>query len=161
IAGPLHSGVIRQFKIGPRFQWLTLDLSTYKGRRAHLEFTPTEGGEFAIVKVLEADAPPGPPEQPNALVEKLLIGESSRSPGALAAACQRFFLDAVDLPAAARFLGDPNARDYAHLAKWLLASLPSPPERGRGAWGEGVASPLAKTAAPFLAEQAKLIAQIK
>src|SRR5439155_21293582 len=105
IAGPLHGGVIRQFNAGAKFQWLTLDLSAYRGRRAHLEFTPTDGGDFAVSKVVDADAPPGLAAGPNALVRKLLAGESAPSAEALAAAYQRLFLDMTDRFASDRIVG--------------------------------------------------------
>jgi hypothetical protein len=53
LAGPLHNRLVQTFKVGPEFRWHTIDLSVYKGRRVHLEFTP-EGKDFALARVAQS-----------------------------------------------------------------------------------------------------------
>ncbi len=57
MAGPLHGNLVSTFKVGPDFRWHTIDLSVYKGRRVHLEFTP-EGSDFALARAIQSVAPP-------------------------------------------------------------------------------------------------------
>ena len=84
-------------------------------------------GGLPLAPLLHAyarEAPPGPAERPNALVRKLLVGESARSPQALADAYQRLFLDVADRLASDRILGSAAAPAYAQLA------IPLPPKVG-------------------------------
>src|SRR5262249_34259569 len=136
IAGPLHGGLVRPFKGDSTFQWITLDLAAYKGRRGHLEFTPTDGGEFAIAQVIEADSPPHGTGVPNWLLSKLLPGRVGRTPELLAAAYQEHFLDAADRLGKDRIIDARLAPLHAYLANWLiqhpeLFSAPSIADKAR------------------------------
>ena len=60
IEGPLHGRLMQRFDTGttPEPQWVTHDLSAYKGHRTHLEFGPEGDGELEVLQVVEADAVP-------------------------------------------------------------------------------------------------------
>jgi Protein of unknown function (DUF1553) len=55
--GPLHGVLVQTMKGGPDFRWHTIDLTPYKGRRAHLEFSP-EGDTFGVARVIQSASPP-------------------------------------------------------------------------------------------------------
>src|SRR5262249_14872428 len=120
IAGPLHGGLIRQFKGGSTFQWITLDLAAYRGRRVHLEFTPTSGDEFAIARVIEAESAPGDTGSPNWLFSKLLPSDVSRKPELLAARYQEHFLHAVEQFGKDRIIDSRLGSLHAYLVNWLI-----------------------------------------
>ncbi len=65
IAGPLHGQLVGDIPAGDGFHWASIDLEPYRGRRAHLEFTAADGTDFAVARVVQADAQPGPVDTPN------------------------------------------------------------------------------------------------
>jgi hypothetical protein len=77
INGPLHGQTIRTFKTGGQWQWLSHDLTRYRGRRAHLEFSGIDGAELGIARVVQSPTVPTatiePPAAPHGreLVEAL------------------------------------------------------------------------------------------
>ncbi|HEX3313387.1 MAG TPA: DUF1549 domain-containing protein, partial [Gemmataceae bacterium] len=48
LSGPLHGQTVRHFKTGAGFEWQTIDLTRYKGRLVHLEFSGIDGAELAV-----------------------------------------------------------------------------------------------------------------
>src|SRR5207302_1683896 len=52
IAGPLHGKLVADIPASVPFHWAYIDLTPYKGRRAHLEFTAAQGSDFAVACVL-------------------------------------------------------------------------------------------------------------
>ncbi len=73
IEGPLHARLVASWEGGLELRWVEQDLSDYAGHRVHLELTPAEGftGEFALVRAVEADAPPPLPLAGDALALEL------------------------------------------------------------------------------------------
>jgi hypothetical protein len=152
INGPLHGELILPLEAGQRFHWIVHDLSRYKGLPVHVEFTPADGSDFAIALVVQADFVPDPLDRPIGALLRLLAGDGARPPKAIAAGYQRLFLDTLKRLASDRLIGDA---DHARLASWLL--------RKRELFGDvrTIDRRLADVAAPFLAEQARLLAKIK
>ena len=60
LSGPLHGQTVRHFKTGARFEWQSIDLTRYKGRLTHLEFTGIDGKDLAVAAVRQS-----PPPTPN------------------------------------------------------------------------------------------------
>jgi hypothetical protein len=149
IAGPLHGQLTRTVNTGDRFQWVSHDLSAYRGQRIHLEFTPTGNADFVLARVVQGTNPPPLPERPNALLPQIAGGDDSLE--ALAEAHPRLFLDTLHKLSADRVMGSPEAVDRARLANWLLAHA--------GLFGS--ACPEGEEARAFLAEQAKIAARIR
>ena len=143
IAGPLHAGLVRAVKAGAAFQWIEHDLKDYKGHRAHLEFTG-ESSDFAVAMVVQGEAPPR--TQPQAGPPMPLADGMSDS--ALASRYQDLFtrINGLFEKDALREVED------ARLADWMIQH----PEL----FGveEKAIRDVSKS---FMAEQARLIAQIK
>ncbi len=154
IVGPLHGEVVMPIKASAGFQWVTQDLTRYKGLRAHVEFTPAPGSDFAIAMVVQGDNPPRGLDQPNADVLQMiqkpnltldllaghyqaLIGQPLRTLGGM----DPWMLEA-----------EPQAW---HLANW---SIQHPELFGNpveySTWFE-------RASAAYLADQAKLVSTIK
>jgi hypothetical protein len=70
IAGPLHAQVVLGIQT-PGWQWVGHDLTRYQAGRAHIEFTPRDGADFAVAMVVQGDRPPGLPEPTNPLLAVL------------------------------------------------------------------------------------------
>ncbi len=153
IAGPLHGQLVGDIPASDTLHWAAIDLTPYKGRRAHLEFTAAAGSAFAVARVVQADAAPGPVDSSNHALLILLSGRDARSPEGLAAAYQRVFLDAAKRLGADRIAGAPDAADYARLANWLLKHTDLLPDANAAA--------LQETADAALAEQRQLAGQIR
>jgi cytochrome c553 len=119
IAGPLHGQLVLEFKAGDRFRWVVHDLAPYRGRRAHVEFTPAEGSDFAVAQVVEADREPGDPAAPLPGLADLLAGDGAASTEALAAGYGRLFRHVIAPPD-----GPPDHEVHdagrARFANWLL-----------------------------------------
>ena len=62
ISGPLHGGIVREFKPKNEWRWELHDLSAYIGLTAHFEFSPLPKSDFAIAAVLQAETPPPIPK---------------------------------------------------------------------------------------------------
>jgi hypothetical protein len=149
IAGPLHAGLIMPFKTGPEFRWVGHDLSPYKGRLAHVEFTPAAGSNFAVAKVVQGARAPGDVARPNVLLNTL---SDSQGANALALAHQKLLSDVAERVAADRLRDSPV--DFSRLANWMLEHQDLFVNDPRSAG-------LDTAAKNFLAEQAKLIGQIR
>lgn len=154
IAGPLHGRLVTTIKTGEHFQWVGHDLSVYKGQRVHIEFTPAEGSAFAVALVVQAEKTPGAIDRPNKALGNVLAAAASLE--ALAGAYGRLFLDVTNRLAADGMTGTPNAGDYAGLANWLIGH----PEL-LAANNPTTRRCLTRAVEPYLAERAKLLAQIK
>ncbi len=154
IAGPLHGQLVGDIPAGDALHWASIDLTPYKGRRAHLEFTAAEGSDFAVARVVQAEAAPAATERANNALLSLLSGDDAASPERLAAGYQRLFQETTKRLAADQIVGTPEAADYARLANWLLRRPELFPD-------ENTARALRETAAACLAEQKKLAAQIR
>jgi hypothetical protein len=153
IAGPLHAQLVLPFPAGDRFRWVMHDLTPYKGQRAHVEFT-ADASDLAVALVVQAVNAPGLPDRPNEALLHLLADAGSVE--ALAAGYERLFAGVADRLAADRIIDSADAADCARLADWLLRH----PELFTPADG-GAARHVAEVAAPFLAEQGRLVARIK
>ena len=120
IAGPLHGDLIANIKGSDSLHWAVIDLTPYKGRRAHLEFTAAEGSDFAVACVLQASAPPTAAKTVNHALLSLLSSDEGVSPERLAVGYQQLFLDATKRLTTDQIVGTPDAADCAQLANWLL-----------------------------------------
>jgi hypothetical protein len=149
IAGPLHGGLILGLH-ADGWRWVAHDLSRYQGCRAHVEFTPREGAEFAVAVVVQSPTPPPAPEPPVAVPLDLLTHDAG-SPQELAAGCQRMLLAMLDALAEGRIAKS----DSAPLATWLVKH----PDLFDA---DGTATRrIAETAGPLLAEQARLVGRLR
>ncbi len=147
LAGPLHGGLVQRFNTGGKFQWVAVNLMRYQGERTHLEFTPSDTSDFAVIAVIQGPSAPATlPAFPNRwLVRELAEWKS--------------------LKGAATFLTGqspsvhlgPNENDgRTWLFNWMVQNLDL---YVNPASDEGKA--LAKIAAPIIEQQQKLLAQIK
>jgi Protein of unknown function (DUF1553)/Protein of unknown function (DUF1549)/Planctomycete cytochrome C len=57
LSGPLHGQTVQPIRAGDRFAWQSIDLTRYKGRLAHLEFTGIDGKELAVAAVRQSPPP--------------------------------------------------------------------------------------------------------
>jgi Protein of unknown function (DUF1549)/Protein of unknown function (DUF1553)/Planctomycete cytochrome C len=154
IAGPLHGQLVADIPASENLHWVALDLTPYKGRRAHLEFTAAEASDFAVASVVQADAVPGATIRVNYTLNALLSGDDATSPERLAAGYQRLFSEAAKRLSADQIVGTPDAADYALLGNWLL-------RRPELFSDEAATKTLHEAAAAALAEQKKMAAQIR
>ena len=80
IVGPLHGGLVKEFKPQAGFRWVTFDLSAYKGLPVHFEFFPLPGADFALAEVVSGDPPPEQsPRRSDAVNPR--PADADRSPG--------------------------------------------------------------------------------
>ena len=153
IAGPLHGQIVGDIPPGDKYHWAGIDLTPYKGRRVHLEFTAAEGADFALARVVQAEASPAIVDTPNRALLNLLSGDEAGSLERQAAGYQRLFQDTAKRLRADQVAGSPEAADLARLANWLL-------RRPELLSDEGVKT-LQEIAVASLAEQKKLVAGIR
>jgi hypothetical protein len=146
IAGPLHAQVVLGIQV-PGWQWVGHDLTRYRGCRAHVEFTPRDGADFAVAMVVQAEKPPRLVEPANDPLPTLPTKDAG-SPEALAAGYQRGVGGVVERLAEDRLAG---AADLVPLADWLVRH-PELFDAGKR---------LAEAAGPLLAEQAKVLAEVR
>ena len=171
IAGPLHAQLVASYDAGTHFRWIEHDLTAYKGRRAHIEYTPTGNAEFAVALVVQSDRTPASLEQPNESLLSMFAGKDAASPEALAHAYQRLLSDVVERLGSDRVVG---SADSARLANWLLRhqdllvatkggriANPSYSDTAKVGRISNPSCALDKTVLRLLAEQAKLVAGIK
>ena len=45
LAGPLHGSLVQKFNTPDKFQWVPINLMSYKGQRVHIEFTPNDNSK--------------------------------------------------------------------------------------------------------------------
>jgi hypothetical protein len=148
IAGPLHAQIVMDVNAGPGFRWIGHDLSRYKGHRAHIEFTPADGADFAVAMVVQADQAPALVDPPNQALLNIL-DKHGRSLDALAGAYQAWCKAVV-----ARLESDRiGSTDEARLVNWLLDHS--------DLLGIGAQAEWPRAAIAFLADEAKVTAQIK
>jgi hypothetical protein len=152
IAGPLHGQLVQGIDAGPAFRWIRHDLSRYKGSLAHVEFTPVGNSDFAVALVVQAASQPGALDRPNHWLRKLLHGAGSAA--TLAAGYQHLLIGVVDRLAAGK--PSPAGADDARLVAWMLRHLDL-----FAADEMAARRRLAEAAGPFVAEQAKLVSQIR
>jgi hypothetical protein len=154
ISGPLHGQLVKPLRTAGGFQWVEHDLTAYRGYPAHVEFTPTGAGDFAVASVVQAARPPA--ELSNRALARALADAPGDAPEALAAAYQRVLADALERWAADRIVGSADAAEYAGLADWMVRR----PELF--APGDGpVAEHVRAVARPALATEADQVARIR
>lgn len=62
VAGPLHGGVLREFKHDDgQWHWVAHDMQLYRGNRMHIEFSPVDDGDCAVAMVVQSDDMPAMP----------------------------------------------------------------------------------------------------
>jgi hypothetical protein len=147
IHGPLHNALVRTFpapKGDDGWRWVRMDLTPYRGLRAHLELSPVEGADFAVARIVQSDAPMPRPAAPGP-IDDTAGDDWAKSFGRRLAA-------ALDAAAGDKLVGSPDAAVSARLLGWAL----SHPEL----FGETTAKRLAETLAPLAAEQTKLAAEV-
>ncbi|MSQ96128.1 MAG: DUF1553 domain-containing protein [Gemmataceae bacterium] len=159
LAGPLHGRLVQKFNTGDKFQWVAIDLLPYKGQRAHLEFTPNEGANFALAIVVQAESMPAPPTGLSAVAILADCTMGAQSIVELARLYQGVVqqvplvlsLEKVNIKH-----GDDPAASFSSLTNWAVqnADLFIVP-------GSEAEQAIAKVAAPILAQQKKLLAQLK
>jgi hypothetical protein len=169
IEGPLHGNLVDSVQT-KGWQWVGLDLTRYKGYRAHLEFTAREGAEFAVAKVVQAEKVPALVEPPTLALLPLVTGQADKqaqgasegdpaclvhmtglcqiTPSArdLAVRYERMLSDLLDRLATDRIDTPSDAR----LADWVV-------QRPELFGAEGA---LAKSAGALLERQSRLLANL-
>jgi hypothetical protein len=155
INGPLHARLVQPIMAGDHFQWVEHDLSAYKGLRAHVEFTATDGSDFAVALVMKAPKMPPAVDPPNHLLLRALDGADA-APETLAQTYQRLLLDTLDRLAGDHIASSPDAADYAQLANWLVHH----PELFLSE-SSAAAKRLAEATGPLLAKRARIVARIR
>ncbi|MCC6417301.1 MAG: DUF1553 domain-containing protein [Gemmataceae bacterium] len=154
IAGPLHGRVLQTVQTGPAFQWVEHDLTRYRGRRVHLEFTPIGTADFAVALVVQGERTPGSSERPSGALLSLLASDSVMSLEALAAGYQKLLARVAERFGADRLVGSADAVEQARLADWLVRHQELFLAGGAG-------KTVAAAAGPVLAEQARLVGRIR
>jgi cytochrome c553 len=150
--GPLHGKLITKFEAGDKFRWVRHDLSAYRGRFAHVEFTPEGKSEFAVAMVVEADEPPPlPAEESNAQLVELLERDGA-TPAGMARGLQKLFHGLVRDWAGDQLSTD--AADAARLVDWLAHNDLFAPSGDAGQTWQA-------TARKWLIERQQLQASIK
>lgn len=108
---------------GGRFRWVTVDVSTMRGRDARLEAVDDDssvGGFVALDHVCFSDEEPAAPaDYRHDLMRRLLADEALDSPEKLAQALVDLFRASLATPAAA-----PAELEGAALRRWLLYASP-------------------------------------
>ena len=147
LAGPLHGNLVQRFNTGGKFQWVAANLMPYKGQRAHLEFTPGDNTDFAVIAVVHGpSAPTSLPEVPNRwLIKEFAATNSIKG----AAGILRGNASLNEIKG-----NDPEGRIW--LANWIVQNfdLFVNPDSDAG-------KALAEVAAPIFEQQQKVLAQIK
>lgn len=147
--GPLHAKMIASFDAGEQFRWVRHNLTAYRGRSVHIEFTPDGEHGFALAGIVEADRlPPLPGDNPNTILAALLERDGA-SPAALALAMEKLFTTLVH-----EWAGDAlssDAADAARLIDWVSHSGLFSPS----------GDPWKSATAAWLAERQRLAAEIK
>jgi hypothetical protein len=152
INGPLHAQLVRAINTGGKYQWLTHDLTAYKGQLAHVEFTAQSGHDFEIAMVVQSEQPPV--EQPNTLILKLLSRDESPSLEKLAASYQRVFRESCTKLRAGELSGSKDGAELARLVQWGLEHP--------ALFGEGAAvSNLSEIAQAKQAEEKTILGQAR
>lgn len=155
LAGPLHGSLLQKFNTPNQFQWVAINLQPYVGQRAHLEFTPNENSDFAIVKVVQSAEPPPPfSAYPQTMLRSSLINATSIERTALLT--RNMHLGLINVMMQDSWLKEPSRAGFAPLANFLVQNLdlfvtPGSDEEKR----------IAKSAAPILEEHKNLVARIK
>jgi Protein of unknown function (DUF1553)/Protein of unknown function (DUF1549)/Planctomycete cytochrome C len=121
IAGPLHGQLVQGLQAGDDFRWIVHDLSSYRGQRAHVEFTARPDRDFAVAMVVQASQLPTETVEPNGPVVQMLADQQTTTPAGLAAGYEALFQKAVDGFRCDRIVGAPEARGYAEIINWLLS----------------------------------------
>jgi cytochrome c553 len=130
INGPLHGELAKDTggNSDLPMRWITHDLSRYAGHRVHLEFSPKEGEDFRVLKVVEGPLRPKPPETSgNRLCEQVAnVDRASREEE-----CRKLVRRAGELVRGGAIAAERDAADWSVLAGWLvarcdLASKPQP-----------------------------------
>jgi hypothetical protein len=154
IAGPLHGGLIRKFDTGGKFQWVAVDLHPYQGQRTHLEFTPKDNTDFALITVVQGANPPLPfvNAPGRELADEIMRQGASLE---LAALTQAVYFQRISALVAKH---DPALAIDEHLwgANWFLQNIDLFIEDG-----SKQAKQLTKVAGPIIAEHNRLRGQIK
>jgi hypothetical protein len=119
INGPLHGSLVKAVKGTDRYQWVTHDLTPYRGRGLHVEFTAGPGSDFAVAMVVQGERSPAL-DRPGSGVVALLGGDDARSLETLAAGYQRFILAGADRLATNRLTVSDDAGDQAKLLNVVL-----------------------------------------
>lgn len=152
--GPLHGQLVQSINTGGKFQWVEHNLKPYAGKRAFLEFTPTPGTDFAIALVVQGATAPDAFQTTSPWVIETVkdIGEPARL---LALYPKMFAAITLHLRNDTFHTAGP-APEIVRMTNWLflqgklLAADPAAVEKR-----------VREAAAPFVAEEAKLVAQIK
>ncbi len=159
LAGPLHGRLVQRFNTGDKFQWVAIDLMPYKGQRAHLEFTPNEGADFALAIAVQAEntPPPATGHSVVAIVADCTMG--AQSIGELARLYQGVVLQVPLVLSAEKAKTKPEddpAASFSSLTNWAVqnADLFIVP-------GSEAEQGIAKVAGPILEQHKKILAQIK
>ncbi len=155
LAGPLHGQLVQKFATGDKFQWVAVNLMPYKGQRAHLEFTPNVGADFACAVVVQGETAPTF-AMPPAIAVLVQMHPEDKSISALAKSYQAAFNDVAFVFNPKGKLEFDPALLYASLMNWMVQNADlfymSDSEQAKH---------LAEVAAPILDQHKKLLAQIK
>jgi hypothetical protein len=120
IAGPLHGKLVMPIKAGAGFHWVEHDIRPYKGRRAHIEFTPADhAADFAVAMVVQADNAPGDLARPNKVLLQL-VAEKRPTLKSWARDYQTVWQDILRRMATDRIIDSPDAAATAGLVNWMM-----------------------------------------
>ena len=120
VAGPLHAAVTMEWTDGGKgWRWVKHDLSVYEGHRAHIEFTPSAKGEFAVAEVIQAIQPPGSVDHCNHLLISFLNADVN-CPEKLAKAYESLLSTLADLVEGRPVRGMVEVIDVSRLADFVL-----------------------------------------
>lgn len=102
IKGPLHGTLANEVPAGADpsgWHWVDVDVSRYEGHRAHVEFVPRPGEDFAIACLVQGDnlsfAPPAARPRSTICQEIEALGWSRESPRTLARLQQKVIADEI------------------------------------------------------------------
>jgi hypothetical protein len=148
INGPLHGRLLMPFNTNGAWKWVTHDLKSYAGHRAHLEFAPSNDGDFEVALVVQ-----GPLPLPAVAADDGFIDALGHGAVDLDELCRRY--QELCTSVLADFRSNPKAlrSDRVGAANWMLDNA--------GLLGVKTWDEVAKAAEPFMAAQAKLVAQLR
>ncbi len=151
VHGPLHGALFHEWKVdGDRWQWVEHKLPSYTGHRAHVEFSPADGGDFAIAMVVQSAEKPPLPDVTSERLLGALHDAKITSPVTLAEATQRALAGVCEKLRADR------VGDEAALADWLVRKIELFAPAGSPARRQ-----LAEAAQPLVTQQTEITAKIR
>ena len=121
VAGPLHAHVLTEWTDGGKgWRWVRHDLSVYAGHRAHIEFSPSGPGEFAIANVIESNRTPQLSERLDILLAEAISPAKVTAAVPLARIYQSLFRELADRLEKEQVSSEYRQTDAARLGDYVL-----------------------------------------